>query len=146
MEKPQPPLELENPLADSLQAELVKASEPDSLAVVQERFRAMQDELALASHAVLADAVCFRDIDPQNPQESPDWETLTPSERKKRLRIAMAAWQGKKDAPVGLSLAAQIFVGIAKARASEKVAEEKTLNVQVVMMTAAMPAFEEIIV
>ncbi len=60
----------------------------------------------------------------------------------KRQRIAQAAWQSPKNAPVALQIAAKVLGGMQKARAMGDQGN-KTLNVNVVTINAPMPVFEE---
>lgn len=112
---------------------------PDKL----DRLRDIESGLLERSMAILGDALSFRDIEPGSETCPPEWRDMDPDEAVKRLRVANAAWLGKKDAPVGLDLAKQVAVGIIKARATEKTAP-KTLNVTVVNMSAPLPVFDVI--
>lgn len=108
-----------------------------------ERLRDLEDQLLERALTGLSDGLYFRDIQPGQREPPPDWQDMDPDEAQKRLRMANAAWMNKREAPVGLDLCKQVAVGIIKARATEKSAP-KTLNVQVVQMSAPLPRFEVI--
>jgi len=135
-------------VADQIQTALVRKSQESLSEPLQNRFRAMEDAINERFLTMLEDASYARDVDPRMPELVPpeEWKTLDPDERMKRLRIAMAAWENKKNAPVFLDLAARVVTGMAKARAAEKQVERPQLNVVAVIANVQMPRFEEIIV
>lgn len=61
-------------------------------------------------------------------------------EKAKRLRnVVRAVWMGKKDSPRAVDVAQAIYVVGVKKRAADNT--PKTMNVQVVQMSAPMPQF-----
>lgn len=125
-------------------APLAKAEPEFSLAKPStraERLKNLEEKLLETSLTTVSDALAFRDIQPGQEEAPPDWTDISPDEAIKRLRVANAAWMGKKDAPVGLELARSVAIGIIKARATEKAAP-KVLNVVQIQMSAPLPQFE----
>lgn len=81
---------------------------------------AAQKELFDQARAVIGDALHFRDLDPALTEPPPMWTAeLGEEEAWKRFRMAKAAWENLKTAPVGLKLAKEVIVGISKAVASK---------------------------
>lgn len=108
-----------------------------------EQLRDLEDQLLERSLTVVSDVLYARDIDPGQKEAPPEWGDMDPDEKIKRLRTANAGWMNKKDAPVFIATGVQVASGIIKARATEKAAP-KTLNVQIVQMSAPLPQFEVI--
>jgi len=82
--------------------------------------RKIDDSLLMQSAATLADSLSFRDIVPGQKKPPKEWVAeLGAEEAEKRLRVANAAWLNAKEAPAGIKVAAQIYTGILKARATE---------------------------
>jgi hypothetical protein len=109
----------------------------------RERIQNMEDGLLEKSLQTVAHALSFADIDPGATAAPEDWGHLTEAEKGKRLRVANAAWLGKKDAPVGLELSRSVAIGIIRARSVEKAAP-RTLNVVQIQMSAPLPQFETV--
>ena len=96
-----------------------------------ERLHDVESEIFLASMTTVRDGLRFRDIDPSAVSPPRAWiDEIGEEEAWRRFRMAIAAWQPGKNAPAGLSMAKDIMVGIAKARASEK-SSDRPLNVAV---------------
>jgi hypothetical protein len=109
----------------------------------REQLKELEDRMLERSLTVVSDALYARDIDANAKEVPREWMDIDPDEAVKRLRTANAAWMNKKEAPVFLEIGKQVMVGIIKARATEKAAP-KTLNVQVIQMSAPLPKFEVI--
>lgn len=107
------------------------------------RLERIQDDLLERSLAVVDGSVSFADIEPGALEPPPEWiEQYGHEGAMRRLRVARASWMNAKEAPVGIKVAAQVAVGILRAKAQEK-SGPKTLNIAVVQMTAPLPQFEE---
>lgn len=116
-----------------------------SLAFQHERLATMQDELLERSLSVVDASMRFAEIEPDTKEPPQEWiDELGGNVEKarRRLRVARAAWMSTSEAPVGIKVASAVAVGIIKAKATEK-AQPRTLNIQVVQMTAPMPTFPE---
>ena len=123
---------------------------PSSLEKIERGLKKLENELFDESLKVVHSSISHTfDLDPANPEDTPaEWlqeiedgkETL--ESIGKRKRIALAAWQSPKNAPVALQIAAKVLVGMQKARAMGDQGS-KTLNVNVVTINAPMPVFEE---
>lgn len=123
---------------------------PSSLEKIERGLKQLENELFDESLKVVHSSISHTfDLDPANPEDTPaEWlqeiedgkETL--ESIGKRKRIALAAWQSPKNAPVALQIAAKVLVGMQKARAMGDQGS-KTLNVNVVTINAPMPVFEE---
>ena len=117
---------------------------------IERGLKRVENELMVECTSVVFSAIAHTfDIDPAHPEEMPskwlkelDEGTVSEEELAKRQRIALAAWQSPKTAPVALQMAAKVLGGMQKARAMEGQGA-KTLNVNVVSITAPMPVFEE---
>lgn len=107
--------------------------------------RGLETELLEDSLSVSRDTLRFREIDPGATEPPADWIEEVGLERAtERFRCAQAGWMTRKDAPVGVQIAMQLGVGILKSRAQKDVGA-KTLNVQVVQVTAPLPKFPELV-
>ncbi len=112
----------------------------------------IESELYLSAMLITADSFRFREIEPDQEEPPQEWvdelEYSSPGRgyelAKQRLRAAVAGHKSKKDAPVAIQMAQATVVGIGRARAQLS-AGPKTLNVQVVQMTAPLPEFPELI-
>lgn len=71
-------------------------------------------------------------------RDNPD---IGPDKANRIRNTVRAAWLGKKEAPVWLSIEQSLFVAGIKARAVKN-QDPKTMNVQIVQMSAPMPAFK----
>jgi hypothetical protein len=123
---------------------------PSSLEKIERGLKKLENELFDESLKVVNSAITHTfDLDPAMPEETPAaWlqeledGTETVESLGKRKRIALAAWQSPKNAPVALQIAAKVLSGMQKARAMGDQGA-KTLNVNVVTINAPMPVFEE---
>lgn len=123
---------------------------PSSLEKIERGLKKLENELFDESLKVVHSSISHTfDLDPASPEDTPaEWlqevkdgkETL--ESIGKRKRIALAAWQSPKNAPVALQIAAKVLTGMQKARAMGDQGA-KTLNVNVVTINAPMPVFEE---
>jgi hypothetical protein len=121
---------------------------------VERGLKALENELYTESAEILYSGVKYAfDLDFESKEMPAAWlEELDacPKEAQpakieelgRRRRIAQAAMMSNKDAPIAFRLAQQTFVGMQKARAMEGNGN-RTLNVNVVSITAPMPVFEE---
>lgn len=119
-----------------------------------DRIADIEEELHEEAATILKDAMHFMDVEP-GPLDPETGERLPPQPpaawvaelgeegAKRRLRTAQHALSSSKDAPVGLKLAKDALVGMAKVKAVKN-APARTLNMIVVNMTAVLPEFEEL--
>jgi len=113
------------------QVQDVKRSE---LTAKREKFRLIEDDILEQSMTVVKDAAFFREIDPGQTKPPQHWiDELGYEEAIKRLRVANAAWLGRKEAPYGLAMAQATMTAIVKARTTEKT-NDRPLNMQVMMV------------
>lgn len=107
---------------------------------------AMEAEVFTEAGDIMRDLMRAREWDPDDLVEQQAafdaWVEAFGEERAKRIRrIARAAWANKKEAPVILENARSIYTNGVKARALTEAAP-RTMNVQVVQMTAPLPNFQ----
>ena len=106
---------------------------------------AMEAEVFAESASIMRDLMRAQEWDPDDMVEQQaafdSWVAAFGEEKAKRIRrIARAAWANKKEAPVILENARSVFANGVKARALVDSAP-RTMNVQVVQMTAPLPSF-----
>lgn len=153
------PAEVVAEVVDPLQR-LTLPPEPVTLAVgtraaqlerqQEDRLKTIQNRLMEQSAAVVDGALHFADIEPleymQDPNKPPpqEWiDELGLAGAKRRLRVALAAWQGNKTAAVGIKVATDVLGGIVSAKATEK-SGPKTINIgRVILPAGSLPVFEE---
>jgi hypothetical protein len=142
MAETDPKTELVAPAPRALSREQEKRAR--DLAKVEE----VENELFIESAKGMSDVLRFcQEWDPTDQAEQDQlylrWQCdpeIGP-ERAKRLRnLVRAAWLGKKEAPVWLDIVRTIYVSGVKARATRD-GGSATMNVQMVQMSAPMPAF-----
>jgi len=81
----------------------------------------IKEKLTQRSAEIVSAALAFSEIDPNNPEPPESWvEEHGLEAATRRWRVALSAWQNAKAAPVGITLARSILVGILKADAMEK--------------------------
>lgn len=68
---------------------------------------------------------------------------MKPEEADRRANLLNAAWMSKRDAPVALDILRSVYVSEVKARSLENSAP-KQMNVQVVALSAPIPAFRRV--
>lgn len=142
LESVPPPTFLAPPMAE------IVVPEEDSRALQQaklDRIREFEDAMLMRASSIVEDAMSFADIDKDHPSDNvPDeWLAQCGGDRKRavaKMRVAKAAWEGTRDMPGGIKIAAQVMTSIIKARSMEKSAP-KQLNVQVVNISAPLPDF-----
>lgn len=129
------------PLAVSPAAALARP-EPEAF----DKLRALEDEIHRRALVCLHDVSLWTDVEPDTKdrpgtQEPPQaWiDELGLEAARKRLRVAKSAWMSAKEAPIGIKVAKEVAVGIARARATEK-GGGTTLSVQQVVFNA--PRYE----
>lgn len=115
-----------------------------------ERIRALELALHERAASILGYAMMAPDLTENDLRQSvPTGEWLAKfedsEEGKRAFRIAKAAWESAKDAPVFLKLAPAFLAGSMKARANEDRAP-RTLNATIIQTTAPLPVFPERIV
>jgi hypothetical protein len=127
---------------DEEPASIVPAK-PSKLAESVDTIRAVEDEIHKESANVLRGVLAFSEVDPAWESPPDDWiAAYGQVEAEKRFRLAKYALMNAKEAPVGLKLAKDTFVGMSKARAAEK-GGARTLNMTFVQMSRPMPVFPE---
>ncbi len=131
--------------------------------VREQTMKSLEAELFLESMQVVTESLKFREIDAPLKDENGNeyfaqnqppahWveelEERFPGRgvemAEQRLRCAQAGWMSKKNSPVAVQVAQAVAIGISRSRASEK-AGPRTLNVQVVQMSAPLPQFPELL-
>lgn len=119
-------------------------AKPSQLERTERELKKMENELYTESHSLVYSTVAHTfDLDPSQPPETMPaaWEEelangeVTVEQLAKRKRIAQAAWQSPKNAPVALQIAAKVLSGMQKARAMTNAAP-KELNLTLVSITA----------
>lgn len=121
-----------------------------SLQQIDRQLKRLENELFQECTAVVHASIAHTfELDPENPNDTPaEWlmeverGEATLEDIAKRKRIALAAWQSPKNAPVALQIAAKVLGGMQKARAMSDQGS-KTLNVNVVTINAPPMVFEE---
>ncbi len=115
----------------------------NALANADARLQEIQDQLLEQSLSVVQASVSFSEIEEASKAPPPEWIAELGEDRAwTRWRIAQASWRSAKDAPVGIKVAAQMAVGILKAKATEKAAP-KTLNVALLNWPGQLPQYVE---
>lgn len=110
--------------------------------------KTIEADLLRNSMEVVGDSLRFREIDPGQIDPPSEWveelESAHPGKglelANQRLRCANAGWMNKKDSPVAVQVAQALAIGIIRSRSAEK-SGPRTLNVQVVQMSAPLPDF-----
>lgn len=98
--------------------------------------RAMEDKLLDESLSVVGDALKFAHLSEDAEGPPAEWvDEVGVEAAERRFRVAKAAQLPAAKAPMGIRLAANLAVGIIKARATEKTGD-KTMNIAVVQMPA----------
>jgi hypothetical protein len=127
---------------------------PSQLEKTERELKKMENEIYAESHALVYSTVAHTfDLDPAQPADTipAAWEAelargeVTVEELAKRKRIAQAAWQSPKNAPVALQIAAKVLSGMHKAKAMEGAAP-RHLNVTMVSISTPgqpVPQFPE---
>lgn len=113
--------------------------------VREQTMKSLEAELFLESMQIVSDMNKFREIDPGQEEPPEAWTAeLGYKAAKERLRSANAGWMSKKEAPIAVQVAQAVVIGISRSRATEKTGP-RTLNVQVVQMSAPLPQFPELL-
>jgi hypothetical protein len=135
---------LEDETVPTVKAEIVPVA-PAPLAEPIDTLRAIEDRVLTKALRVVEDGLAWADIDIGEKGIPDEWirECGSLVEAKKRQRAAHAAQCGPKEAPVGLKLAKEVFVGVVKARATERAAP-KQLNLIVGKMDFQLPSFPKV--
>lgn len=139
--------EVIHPIAASSPAQVVKRpKKPISIEQQREQtLKSLEADLFLESMQIVSDSFKFREIDPGQQEPPEAWvRDLGHEKAMERLRSAQAGWMSKKDSPVAVQVAQAVVIGISRSRASEKQGP-RTLNVQVVQMSAPLPQFPELL-
>lgn len=111
----------------------------------EQTLKSLEADLFLESMQIVADSFKFREIAPGQETPPEEWvEEMGYKKAMERLRSAQAGWMSKKDSPVAVQVAQAVVIGISRSRASEKQGP-RTLNVQVVQMSAPLPQFPELL-
>ncbi len=105
--------------------------------------QAIENDLYRDSITLMRDGLKFADIEPDQTEPPPAWvEELGMDGALKKLRTAKYNLMAASAAPVGIKVAAQIFTGITKARATERAAP-RSLNIAKVYMTVPAREYPE---
>lgn len=123
-------------LVEEAPAPKLTRSERRALAA-HERIRHVEDELLEKSQSVVEDVLDFAEIDPSGDNEEliQQWAREMGSRQaaERRYRIALAGWASNAQAPAGIKIAQETYLGITKARAKEVTVNIGTLNAVVMM-------------
>ena len=134
------------PEAAAKLAEYVPAEPPSTAwrkATAEEKVEEVKESLLTRSSEVLEAAMAFQDIGENDESPPRQWvEEMGEGAAWRRFRVAKAAWRSGKTAPVGITVARNLYVGITKA-AAQKATAPAQLNVAV-QMNVVVPEFEEI--
>jgi hypothetical protein len=111
--------------------------------VQQEKLRVLEDELLEQSLEVVGGTCSFAELDPEKFDKIPQkWvDDMGMEKAAKFHRLAKAGWLPAKDAPVAITTATKVVSSIVRARATEK-AGPKSLNMNIVQLSAPLPDFE----
>jgi len=103
--------------------------------VQQAALKGVEDRLYEGVLDVVGGTCAFAELDPSDLNTVPEeWiKDFGKIAAEKRHRIARAGWLTAKEAPIGISTATKVAIGIIRARAAEK-AGPKNLNVTLVKM------------
>lgn len=124
------------------EAPIVEA--PASPMAKPSRLRDIEEEVHEEAATVVHDAMAFCKIGPEDKEPPYEWVKALGMERAwERFKTAQYALLTAKEAPIGLRIAKDIMLGLARVRAREKVGP-KTLNMVVVQMSGTLPKFEEV--
>lgn len=127
-------------------SEAIAAAREERLAALA----VLEDEIFERSASIVNHSLHFAQLDPReyvaDPEDPPEeverkkrvreelalaaWPDLTEKERAERLLVVEASWRPMSSAPVGLRLAQQTMIGIARAR-GHKVSVANQMNVQI---------------
>ncbi len=108
-----------------------------------DRIRHVEDELLEKAQNVIEDVLDFAEIDPASEDGNEEliqrWskELGSRAAALKRYRIALAGWASSAQAPAGIKIAQETYIGITKARAKEVTVNIGTLNAVVMMPQCA---------
>lgn len=135
----QPAQVIKKPLAERRRQEkLEKAKQRER------SLRAIESEMLEKSIQISMDCMRFAEVEPDSDEPPGSWvRELGYDKAMERLKLAKSGWMNKKEAPIGVQIAQVIAVGIIRSRATEK-AGPRTLNVQMVQMSAPLPTFPEL--
>lgn len=110
---------------------------------VKTRLEILEEEVLHDSLVLIGSAMRFAEI-PEGGAVPEKWiEEYGEEEAKIRAKIAGFACMSNKDAPVALKMAVTAMLGIQKARSLRDTGGTKTLNLQIVQITAPLPQFAE---
>lgn len=117
---------------------------PDPAPMVRsraDRIAVIEEEVHAEAATIIRDALCFMKVDGTTVEPPEAWVAELGAEgAMQRLRTAQMANLSPKDAPIGLRLAKDTLVGMAKAKAASK-RPATTLNMVVVAMTGPLPTY-----
>lgn len=122
--------------------EIVPKPKVASIERAERELQRIENEIVSEASMVVHGTMRFADIDPENPDETPEaWleelasGAVTLEQIEKRKRIAKAAWLSAKEAPVAFAIASKVLVGAMKAKAMAGAAP-KSLNLTLVSISA----------
>jgi hypothetical protein len=117
---------------------------PGPAIVKPSRLRDIEEEIHEEAATVLRDALAFSEIGPEDKEPPFEWVKAFGMEKAwRRFKTAQYALLTPKEAPIGLRIAKDTVLGMARVRAHEK-AGPKTLNMVVVQMSGTLPKFDEV--
>lgn len=120
------------------------ATVPAATIVKPSRLRDIEEEIHEEAATVIQDALAFAEINPEDKEPPHEWVKALGQEKAwRRFKTAQYALLTPKEAPIGVRIAKDIVLGLARVRAHEKLGP-KTLNMVVVQMTGTLPKFDEV--
>lgn len=107
-----------------------------------EKLKAFEDQILDKCMNIMAPALDFTEVDPENPEVIPkSISHMTAEQQQRWMRTARAAWMSNKDAPIGIKLAFTTMQTILNARAKTNV-ENKILNIESASFVNPSPKYD----
>lgn len=80
----------------------------------------MEDELLQQSAQITAGVMGFVDVDPSQEEPSEEFREKYGEDADKMFKLARFGYVSKRNAPIGIEIARQVYVGISRNRAQAK--------------------------
>lgn len=104
-----------------------------------EALQTIQDQILIKTGEIVSNGLSFAEIDPDAKEPPEKWvKEMGLQKATEKFRTARYNLMSAKEAPVGTKLAAQIYVGIVRAKATEKGGAPR-LNIEKVIMVESAP-------
>jgi len=132
------------PILEGVLEPAQKATAIDRQLEANERLGAIQDSILTECGQIIQDTLHFAKIPADTVAPPAEWiAELGEARAWERYRTAQYGLMNAKEAPVAMKVAHQVYVGIVKAKATEKGGPVR-LNVEKVYMTIPAPKFPEL--